>query len=433
MDIFYFFFHLAINRARQGASIAFITTNYYPTANGAKTLRLEFLRRTAVRNLINFSDLKIFESALGQHNMITILAKSNDTSVTSHNCITKRKGVATPEILRCILRDRDQETQYYDVSQDDLYEGAEAYIRLQGVKGTEGDPVHLVLNKVAASELLLGTVCNVNIGMRTGADRVSQSHLDDYGLNLTKGEGIYVLTDHERQVLRLNKVETSMLFPFFKNSDIQRYYCKPKNDLWLIDLTYPKYREIKWASIPNIHKHILKFETILKHRRSNDNGLLAVIAGGYWWCYTMRQLEFASEKIVSPQRSDINTFALSNSLWVASMDVYFITKKDPSIALKFVLSLLNSSLYYFWLYHKGKRKGEALELYQTPLSEIPLKAISPRDQQPFIELADCILEQKRRDPSSDTNALEREIDKLVYRLYELTPAEIRIVEAMRRN
>jgi hypothetical protein len=37
-DIFYFFFHLALNLGRETASIAFITTNYYPTANGAKTL-----------------------------------------------------------------------------------------------------------------------------------------------------------------------------------------------------------------------------------------------------------------------------------------------------------------------------------------------------------------------------------------------------------
>ena len=67
------------------------------------------------------------------------------------------------------------------------------------------------------------------------------------------------------------------------------------------------------------------------------------------------------------------------------MDVYFITRKDPAVALKFVLSLLNSHLYYFWLYHKGKRKGEALELYQRPLAELPLHTIPAKEQIPFIK------------------------------------------------
>ncbi len=34
----------------------------------------------------------------------------------------------------------------------------------------------------------------------------------------------------------------------------------------------------------------------------------------------------------------------------------------------------------------------------------------------------------RASPSADTTALEREIDARVYRLYALTPAEIRLVE-----
>ena len=75
--------------------------------------------------------------------------------------------------------------------------------------------------------------------MRTGADKVSDNYIETYKLDLTKGEGIYVLTDYERRQMRLNKLETSMLLPFFKNSDIQKYNCKTSNDLWLINLTYP--------------------------------------------------------------------------------------------------------------------------------------------------------------------------------------------------
>jgi type I restriction-modification system DNA methylase subunit len=428
VDIFYFFFHLALNLGRDTASVAFITTNYYPTADGALTLRYDFRKRSAIRNLMNFGDLKIFESALGQHNMITILSKSQEPAGDSHNCVTKRNGLATQQVLRSILRRTDQETQYFTVPQEDLYEGEAAYIRLQGARGAKGDHLHGVLNKLSASGASLGDLCTVNIGMRTGADKVTQNYIDTYGLNLMKGEGIYVITDQERERMHLNRVEQAMLLPFFKNSDIDRYHCKSRNDLWLIDLTYPKYKDVNWGTIPHIHKHIVRFETILRNRRSNDNGLLSVIDAGYWWCYTMRQLDFSQEKIVSPQRSDANTFAYSQSLWVASMDVYFITKRDPSISLKFILSLLNSKPYYLWLYHKGKRKGKALELYQTPLSEIPIKGVEPSIQKPFIELVDRILEAKKRDPETDTTPLEKRIDNLVYQLYDLQQPEIAAIE-----
>jgi len=41
---------------------------------------------------------------------------------------------------------------------------------------------------------------------------------------------------------------------------------------------------------------------------------------------------------------------------------------------------------------------------------------------------DKILAAKQTDPLADVSAWEREIDERVYRLYGLTPAEIKIVE-----
>jgi hypothetical protein len=49
------------------------------------------------------------------------------------------------------------------------------------------------------------------------------------------------------------------------------------------------------------------------------------------------------------------------------------------------------------------------------------------------ERAGKILSAKKRDPSANTTALEREIDRLVYELYELTPEEIAIIEDSTRR
>ena len=137
---------------------------------------------------------------------------------------------------------------------------------------------------------------------------------------------------------------------------------------------------------------------------------------------------FQIEKIVAPQRSRYNTFGYSGGEWFASSDVYYITKPIAGFSLKYILGLLNSKLYYIWLYHKGKRKGETLELYQKPLSEIPIKKASPDVQNSIVKIVDEIIALKKTNPNHDTSSLERQIDVIVYKIYALTDAEIKIIE-----
>lgn len=96
--------------------------------------------------------------------------------------------------------------------------------------------------------------------------------------------------------------------------------------------------------------------------------------------------------------------------------------------MKYILALLNSKLYYIWLYNKGKRKGETLELYQKPLSEIPIKKVSSDIQNSIVKIVDEIIVLKKSNPNHDTSSLERQIDAIVYNIYGLTEEEIRVVE-----
>jgi hypothetical protein len=70
MDLFYFFFHLALDLARARGIISYITTNYFIMATAAKVLRTDFKQRATVKRMINFNEVRIFESAQGQHNTL---------------------------------------------------------------------------------------------------------------------------------------------------------------------------------------------------------------------------------------------------------------------------------------------------------------------------------------------------------------------------
>ena len=60
---------------------------------------------------------------------------------------------------------------------------------------------------------------------------------------------------------------------------------------------------------------------------------------------------------------------------------------------------------------------------------ISVERSASKDQQhPIITLVDQILAAKKANPQTDTADLEKQIDQLVYKLYNLTPAEIETIE-----
>jgi adenine-specific DNA-methyltransferase len=158
-------------------------------------------------------------------------------------------------------------------------------------------------------------------------------------------------------------------------------------------------------------------------KREYQNGLLP------WYSlhWAREKRVFVKEKIVLPYRSKKNIFSLSEENFFGSKDILYIQNKleISRYSYKYLLSLFNSKLYYYWLWYKGKRKGDTLELYVTPISNLPVKNVSEQDQQPFIEKVEKIIELKKQ--NKDTTELENEIDEMVYDLYELTEEEKEIV------
>ena len=420
MDIFYFFFHLALNIAKESGVIGFITTNYYLTATGGNMLRQDMKSRSIVRQIINLGELKIFESALGQHNIITILQKGHDEDAQAKVCVTTKEGIANESVLHNIINGKDQESSCSEIAQKDLYDGEDNYIRLGGNAKGSNDPTQKILEKMQKETASLGSICNVNQGIVTGADKVSRKHLSKYTIEAELGQGIYVLSDGEVNNLKLNKQEKEILKPWYKNSDVHRWKTNSETTERLI-LADKRLLNLEGNTAKN---YLGKFKKILDDSTSNSP-----------YIHRPRDIKFDKPKIVVPQRSMRNTFGYNEIPWYAASDVYFITQQDKSVSLKYILALLNSKLYYFWLYHRGKRKGKMLEFVQTPLSEVPIQKISENEQNRFILSADRILDIVNQDnylgspeKQRKVQEYEKKIDEEVYKLYGLTQEEINIVE-----
>ena len=65
---------------------------------------------------------------------------------------------------------------------------------------------------------------------------------------------------------------------------------------------------------------------------------------------------------------------------------------------------------------------------KTFLEQLPIPTATKKEQAPIINLVEQILKVKKENPANDTSELEKQIDKLVYELYKLSPEEIAIIE-----
>lgn len=422
MDVFYYFFHISINLSNDKGIIGFITTNYYLTADSAVKLRKDFKERSRIIKLVNFNELKVFESAMGQHNIMTFLTKNIERKSCSIININK-KGFADSEHINRILENQDTDTLYYKQNNQDLFDGDKCYIRLQNSTITSLSNSNVILEKIKASKELLGKYCNISQGIVTGIDKVGPKHiLRQKEFVENKGDGIYVISQAEKSSIGNSK----LIKPWFKNSDIKRYFVAEKPTKWLIHTSV----EVNLMDYPNIEEHLTYFKKLITGRNYESGELSKAKRLKRWWALSSSRWEFDFDapKIVSPQRSYSNTFAYTEKSWYASADVYFISEKENGLSLKYLLGILNSRLIYFWLYNRGKRKGEMLELYLTPISEIPIKKPGRIELKIIEDLVNEILTSKNNNPTLDTTKIELKIDNLVYKLYELTFDEVKVID-----
>lgn len=416
MDLFYFFFHIGIDNLKDSGILSLITTNYYITATGAVKLRNDFKERTTVLNLINFNELKIFESALGQHNLITTLQKGKFDKL-ANTCVVNAKGYMGTEILKTIVEGRNKDTNYYKVPQDKLFSGGNIQLTIGGIDD--------ILDKILTMGVSLGEICEINQGILSGADTLTDKHIENFGKLGKKGDGIFVLDlENPRDLDIFNSIpqnEKDILKSFYKNSDIKKYVGVADNTKFIIYIT----KQTDISKYPTVLKHLERFKLILQEKRETKEGKLP------WHClYWARDDEiFEAEKISCPRRSKQNIFMFEQNKYFEQSDIMIITQPQDGYSLKLLLAILNSKLIYKWLYYRGKRKGEMLELYQEPLSKIPIiKNVEISTQDIIVKIVDYIIFLKQQDfyKSDDLKFakdrlmvafFERLIDAIVYELY----------------
>ncbi|GAA7129893.1 class I SAM-dependent DNA methyltransferase [Helicobacter pylori] len=127
-----------------------------------------------------------------------------------------------------------------------------------------------------------------------------------------------------------------------------------------------------------------------------------------------------------PYRIHANLIEVKNQemLFLNTCNLSYCKEQEHA---KFLVGLLNSRLLD-WLFRKTSTNNH-VNLYELETLPIPqiTKSNKPTADK-IIVLVDKILQAKAKDPKANTQGLEKEIDALVYQLYNLTDEEIKTIE-----
>jgi hypothetical protein len=403
MDYLYFFIILALSKLEEGGKLGFITTAYWPTADGASKLRKYILKNAKITEMTFFEDVKIFEYAKGQHNMIFVLEKCSGEEreqqrgenrikvvriLAKHQAIPgdtirARLRFLTNHIQGHICRDA-WEDEYIRVFWSGVRQGELSDSRW-GILSSESEEEALV--KIGNGGEPLRNLCFAGEGVKTSANvltKALRANLADPNLRI--GTGIFVLTEEE---LMENDIPRNIahIKPFFGGEDVCPYAIERKETRYLI------YADTSFSitDCQSIRRHLERFRPALERRAEVDSGK-------YKWYSLPRPREkstFENEKLVASYRSDHNRFAYCDQQLYGPTGIYFVTKKaGVGESLEYILGLLNSQLLDFWMDHRSRKKGAAREYTSSTLYSIPIRRIDFNDPED-VRLHDQVVEKVR--------------------------------------
>ncbi|MCQ2901162.1 class I SAM-dependent DNA methyltransferase [Helicobacter pylori] len=410
-DIYTYFFALAYHLLKEKGFNAFITSNKYARAKYGAKLRELLLKKTTLVSYMELNALKVFESATVDTSIIHFIKQ------------------APP---------KESVFNYYEPTQNDK----------ENLKST-----HSLLMKQNALSTESFIFANAKLlDLRDKIESVGTSLKDwgiqiNYGIKTGTNEAFIIPTEKRDEILKncddAQKDERGMserertielIKPILRGKDIKRYSYEWA-DLWVIN-THNGYTSNLKSKIPPID--IEKYPATKAHLDSHYDAIVTRCDQGDT-PYHLRNCayleDFEKEKIVYGEIVQEPRFYLDNGecglgYFYAEATSFILTGEH----LRYLLGMLHSKLitFAFKTFYAGGGLGESGYRYKKAFIErLPIPKITTKNQEladKITDYAEQILQAKAKDSKANTQELEKEIDALVYQLYNLTDEEIKTIE-----
>jgi len=383
-DIFSYFYELSYSLLSLDGKFCFINNTFSKTSAG-KSLRGFVQKKYLIIKYLDFTSVIVFQDAVTYP---TIFLASKSTYVNNYFDYLK-----IDEKLFDEIKNPKNIITYNRIPQNLLRIAAWNF---------DNESASLLLNKISTSLKIREKYGKCYYGIKSSLNEafISKSELPD----------------------------SKVVKPIFEGKDIKKWHA-PKAKKWIIvfknkstkesfgDLKEKDALQKMQHKYPSIFAKLIPFEEKAKARFDK---------GEYWWelrnCayYSL----FSNPKIIFPNLQNTNKFAFDESGNYINAPAVFIPTNDKSL-----LGILNSKIVWYFLKSICVvRSGGFIEVKPQYFEQIPIPEISEEIKSVLTDKVDDIIVLKKSDPAADTNVLEADIDRIVYKLYGLTEEEIRIVE-----
>ncbi|EAK4056491.1 class I SAM-dependent DNA methyltransferase [Campylobacter coli] len=405
-DIYTYFYELGFNVLKdRGGVLSYITSNKYTRAGYGEALREFLLKNVKFLEYTDLNGIKVFDSA------------TVDTSIL---CFEKSKS-------------KDNKFKYLALSNEILKTCAYNI-------GLYKDFAEFSQNSLSKESF---TFSDENTSaLKAKIERIGTPLKEWQGLNIYRGiltgynEAFIITTEKRNEILANCKDEAEkertakLIRKMLRGRDIKRYSYEWAG-LWVINAhngyknqNGEKVEAINIENYPSLKKHFDEFYPQLEKRA--DKGLTP---------YNLRNCayieEFEREKIVYSEIVRKPQFYLDTKLnFYAEATSFILTGEN----LKYLIAFLNNDFvaFIFKTFYAGGNLGENGFRYKKAfLEKLPIPKINSKNQKladELINLVDEILKAKEQDKNANTQELENKINSLVYKLYNLTEEEIKIIE-----
>ncbi|TDT50806.1 Eco57I restriction-modification methylase domain-containing protein [Fonticella tunisiensis] len=348
-DISYCFIKKSIDSLEDGGKLLFFTSRYLLEALNGEKLRRYIKKSGTISTLIDFYGVRVIKGA-GVDNMIMEFIKDEQGEKTHYFRLMEEAKGRGEEVFRDIKSWENIYSRHISVDMQRMRD--DRWMFLDELEES-------ILNKIKGVEL--NTLCEGYQGIITGCD-------DAFVLKVDEAEALGI----ERDVLR----------PWIKNKNVEAFNVQPSDEVIIYsDLICceEKYK--------NAISYIERFRDRLERRRECINGRRK----WYELQWGRRPELFDDLKIIYPFKASRNRFALDRGSYF-SADVYAIKIRDMfinTISYEFLLGILNSRIYEFYIKIMAKKLGDDIyEYYPNKIMTLKIPEYIPELEKEVIKKGD---------------------------------------------
>ena len=378
-DISYCFYKKGIDLLKDDGVLIYISSRYFIEGPSSDGLRKYITDNCSVLEIIDFFGYRIFKDA-GVSTCIIILKKEKDKKAT----VVKKYKV----------EQKNNQENLMDSNNFNVYEVKKNLLRENGWLLLPQNKVDLY-NKIEQK----GT-------------HTLQQLFDSYQGIITGCDKAFVVTLEE---IEQYNIEKQLLKPWIKNSSVQKKGIEFNNRFIIYSDSI-----IDENKYPNALKFISMQKEKLMQRRECING----VRKWYQLQWGRKDSIFKTKKIIYPYKAGENRFAVDETGYYCSADVYsLVLKKEYNdvVKLEYIAAILNSKLFNFYFSCFGKKINKDLYDYY-PNTVLKIKIDLENINSKILEYANNLKDTKNEVEKIKISDL---IDYQIFNDYDIKEADLK--------